>query len=105
MSDGAGVVEAVGEAWLSSGQETMSFPASSLNGRMGYPVDQCATSPARQAIGIDGFAAHFSVRAATAFTHAPRGWWSHAEAATLPRPVSLRGGRWSRRANQTGVPS
>jgi NADPH:quinone reductase-like Zn-dependent oxidoreductase len=32
--------------------------------------------------GIDGFAAYFSVRAATAFTHAPRGW-SHAEAATI----------------------
>jgi NADPH:quinone reductase-like Zn-dependent oxidoreductase len=32
--------------------------------------------------GIDGFAADFSVRAATAFTHAPRGW-SHAEAATI----------------------
>jgi len=45
--------------------------------------DQCATSPARQAMASTAFAAHFSVRAATAF-HArrPRGW-SHAEAATI----------------------
>jgi len=54
---------------------------------MGYPVDQCATSPARQAMastalraffgtGSDGFHASATV--------------SHAEAGPLPRPVSLR---------------
>jgi len=42
MSDGAGVVEAAGEAWRSSGQATMPFPASSLNGRMGCPGDRWA---------------------------------------------------------------
>jgi len=70
------------KAWRSSGQATMSFPASSLNGRMGYPVDQCATSPARQAMASTALPRTFPVRAATAFTHAPRGW-SHAEAATI----------------------
>src|ERR1700751_3982496 len=45
----------------------------------GGPVGNLASTPGD---GIDGFAAHFSVRAATAFTHAPRGW-SHAEAATI----------------------
>jgi len=48
----------------------MSFPASSLNGRMGYPVDQCGNLASTPGDGIDACRALF-VRAATAFTHAP----------------------------------
>jgi NADPH:quinone reductase-like Zn-dependent oxidoreductase len=83
MSDGAGVVEAVGEgvAEFRRGDHVVScffpqwqdgLPRGAVGGDLtGTPGD-----------GIDGFAAQFSVRAATAFTHAPRGW-SHAEAATI----------------------
>jgi NADPH:quinone reductase-like Zn-dependent oxidoreductase len=83
MSDGAGVVEAVGEgvAEFRRGDHVVScffpqwqdgLPRGAMGGDLtGTPGD-----------GIDGFAAQFSVRAATAFTHAPRGW-SHAEAATI----------------------
>ena len=82
MSDGAGVVEAVGEgvAEFRPGDHAVScFFPQWQDGLPRGPVGDFAGTPGD---GIDGFAAHFSVRAATAFTHAPRGW-SHAEAATI----------------------
>src|SRR5258706_6377299 len=82
MSDGAGVVEAVGEgvAEFRPGDHVVScFFPQLQDGLPSGPVCNLASTPGD---GIDGFAAHFSVRAATAFTHAPRGW-SHAEAATI----------------------
>lgn len=80
MSDGAGVVEAVGEgvAEFSPGEHVVSvfFPtwqdgAATLGDFSTVPGD-----------GVDGYAREAVVRPATWFTHAPRGW-SHAEAATL----------------------
>ena len=82
MSDGAGVVEAVGEgvAEFQPGDHVVScFFPQWQDGLPRGPVGDFAGTPGD---GIDGFAAQFSVRAATAFTHAPRGW-SHAEAATI----------------------
>ena len=82
MSDGAGVVEAVGEgvAEFRPGDHVVScFFPQWQDGLPRGPVGDFAGTPGD---GIDGFAAHFSIRAATAFTHAPRGW-SHAEAATI----------------------
>jgi len=82
MSDGAGVVEAVGEgvAEFRPGDHAVScFFPQWQDGLPRGPVGSFARTPGD---GIDGFATHFSVRAATAFTHAPRGW-SHAEAATI----------------------
>jgi NADPH:quinone reductase-like Zn-dependent oxidoreductase len=82
MSDGAGVVEAVGEgiAEFRPGDHVVScFFPQWQDGPPSGPVGDLADTPGD---GIDGFAAHFSVRAATAFTRAPRGW-SHAEAATI----------------------
>ena len=82
MSDGAGVVEAVGEgvAEFRLGDHVVScFFPQWQDGLPREPVGDFAGTPGD---GIDGFAAHLSVRAATAFTHAPRDW-SHAEAATV----------------------
>jgi NADPH:quinone reductase-like Zn-dependent oxidoreductase len=82
MSDGAGVVEAVGEgvAEFQTGDHVVScFFPQWQDGLPREPVGDLAGTPGD---GIDGFAAHFSVRPTTAFTHAPRGW-SHAEAATI----------------------
>ena len=85
MSDGAGVVEAVGEgvgegvAEFRPGDHVVSCFFPQWQDGLPSPVGNPASTPGD---GIDGFAAHFSVRAATAFTHAPRGW-SHAEAATI----------------------
>ena len=82
MSDGAGIVEAVGEGVVEfrPGDHVVScFFPQWQDGLPRGPVGNLASTPGD---GIDGFAAHFSVRAATAFTHAPRGW-SHAEAATI----------------------
>src|SRR5258705_5071043 len=81
MSDGAGVVEAVGEgvAEFRPGDHVVSCFFPQWQDGLPSPVGNVASTPGD---GIDGFAAHFSVRAATAFTHAPRGW-SHAEAATI----------------------
>ena len=80
MSDGAGVVEAVGEgvAEFKQGDAVVStFFPKWLDG--GATIGDFAGTPGD---GIDGFACEVVVRAATAFTHAPRGY-SHAEAATL----------------------
>jgi NADPH:quinone reductase-like Zn-dependent oxidoreductase len=82
MSDGAGVIEAVGEgvAEFRPGDHVVScFFPQWRDGLPRGPVGDLAGTPGD---GIDGFAVHFSVRAATAFTHVPRGW-SHAEAATI----------------------
>ncbi|MEH3144560.1 MAG: NAD(P)-dependent alcohol dehydrogenase [Methylobacterium frigidaeris] len=82
MSDGAGVVEAVGPGVreFAPGDHVVSCffpqwpdggPRTEVGGFAGTPGD-----------GIDGFAASHAVRPVGAFTRAPAGW-SHAEAATL----------------------
>lgn len=82
MADGAGVVEAVGSgvSEFKVGDSVVSgfFPQwpsgpafTEVGGFAGTPGD-----------GIDGFACEYTVRPATAFTLAPKGW-SHAEAATI----------------------
>lgn len=80
MSDGAGVVEAVGDGVeeFQAGDRVVScfFPT----WRDGPPtVGDFATVPGD---GVDGYARELIVRPAHWFTHAPRGY-SHAEAATL----------------------
>ncbi|WP_298964962.1 NAD(P)-dependent alcohol dehydrogenase [uncultured Methylobacterium sp.] len=82
MSDGAGVVEAVGpgvEEFRPGDSVVSCFfpqwpdgaPRGSVGGFSETPGD-----------GVDGFAVRHAVRPVGAFTHAPRGW-SHAEAATI----------------------
>ena len=80
MSDGAGVVEAVGDgvSEFKEGDHVVStfFPQwlsgpARISDFSGTPGD-----------GIDGYAREAVVAAATAFTRAPEGW-SHAEAATI----------------------
>ena len=80
MSDGAGVVEAIGAdvTEFAVGDHVVStFFPQWLDG--GATVVGFSTTPGD---GIDGYACEATVRPATAFTHAPRGY-SHAEAATL----------------------
>ncbi|GLQ50044.1 NAD(P)-dependent alcohol dehydrogenase [Dyella flava] len=82
MSDGAGMVEAVGDGVVEfkPGDHVVScFFPQWQDGLPSGPVGVFTDTPGD---GIDGFASHFSVRPATAFTRAPRGW-SHAEAATI----------------------
>ncbi len=82
LSDGAGVVEAIGEGVqeFAVGDRVVStFFPQWLAGGPGPLAAGFATTPGD---GIDGYACEVVVRAATAFTHAPRGW-SHVEAATL----------------------
>jgi NADPH:quinone reductase-like Zn-dependent oxidoreductase len=82
LSDGAGVVEAVGPgvSEFNVGDNVVStfFPQwregavpSSAGGFSQTPGD-----------GVDGFAIEYITRSESAFTHAPKGW-SHAEAATI----------------------
>ena len=82
MSDGAGVVEAVGEgvAEFRPGDHVVSlfFP----QWQDGLPSGHVGGFACTPGDGIDGFAAQYAVRAATAFTRAPRGW-RHAEAASI----------------------
>lgn len=82
MSDGAGVVEAVGEGVteFKPGDHVVSgfFP----QWLDGLPFDAVGNFRGTPGDGIQGYAAEFAVRAATDFTLAPRGW-SHAEAATI----------------------
>jgi NADPH:quinone reductase-like Zn-dependent oxidoreductase len=82
MSDGAGVVEAVGEGVTEfrAGDAVVScFFPQWADGAASDAVGSFAGTPGD---GIDGFATQYAVRPATAFTRAPRGW-SPAEAATL----------------------
>ncbi|WP_179402366.1 zinc-dependent alcohol dehydrogenase family protein [Burkholderia guangdongensis] len=80
MSDGAGVVEAVGDGVteFAVGDAVVStfFPCW-LDG--GPTLADFSTTPGD---GVDGYACERVVRPAHGFTHAPRGF-SHAEAATL----------------------
>ncbi len=80
MSDGAGIVEAIGKGVdeFRTGDHVVScfFPQWSDGPP---PVADFAGTPGD---GIDGFACEVAVRAAGAFTKAPAGY-SHAEAATL----------------------
>jgi NADPH:quinone reductase-like Zn-dependent oxidoreductase len=80
MSDGAGVVEAIGEGVteFAVGDSVVScfFPGW-LNGEP--TMADFSTTPGD---GVDGYARERVVRPATWFTHAPKGY-SHAEAATL----------------------
>lgn len=80
MSDGAGVVEAIGE-----GVEEFKAGDSVVSTFFPYWIDGQArvgdfkTTPGD---GVDGYARELVVRPATWFTHAPKGY-THAEAATL----------------------
>ena len=80
MSDGAGVVEAVGE-----GVTEFAVGDSVVSGFFPQWLDgspttaDFATTPGD---GVDGYARTYVVRPAHWFTHAPHGY-SHAEAATL----------------------
>ena len=82
MSDGAGVVEAIGEGVIEfrPGDHVVScfFP----QWPDGLPFDRVANFRGTPGDGIDGMAATHVVRPAVAFTLAPEGW-SHAEAATI----------------------
>lgn len=82
MADAGGVVEAVGEGVteFKVGDPVVScfFP----QWQDGLPRADVGDFKKTPGDGIDGFACEFVVRAACAFTHAPRGW-SHAEAATI----------------------
>ncbi|WP_277963644.1 zinc-dependent alcohol dehydrogenase family protein [Pseudomonas sp. RIT-To-2] len=82
MADGAGVVEAVGAGVteFKPGDHVVSgfFP----QWPAGPAFQQVGDFAGTPGDGIDGFAAEYVVRPATAFTLAPRGW-SHAEAATI----------------------
>ena len=80
MSDGAGVVEAVGKdvTEFKAGDHVVSY---FFPGWLEGPptVSDFSTTPGD---GVDGYAREVVVRPATWFTHAPKGF-SHAEAATL----------------------
>lgn len=82
MSDGAGLVESVGEGVteFKAGDRVVSgfFP----QWMDGQPFDGVGSFRGTPGDGTDGYAAEFVVRAATHFTRAPRAW-SHAEAATI----------------------
>lgn len=82
MSDGAGVVEAVGPdvAEFQPGDHVVScfFP----HWRDGAAITSVGNFSGTPGDGIDGFATQYAVRPVSAFTRAPRGW-SHAEAATI----------------------
>ena len=82
MADAGGVVEAVGdgvrEFQVGDSVASLFFPQWA-----GGPPDAAVGSfAATPGDGVDGFACEHVVRAACAFTRAPRGW-SHAEAATI----------------------
>ncbi|MBA2780410.1 zinc-dependent alcohol dehydrogenase family protein [Billgrantia kenyensis] len=80
MSDGAGVVEAVGE-----GVEEFAVGDAVVSTFFPYWLDgpaRVADFKATPGDGLDGYAREQVVRPATWFTHAPKGY-SHAEAATL----------------------
>ncbi len=82
MSDGAGVVDAVGHGVtdFAPGDHVVScfFP----QWQDGAPIAAAGHFAHTPGDGVDGFAAQYAVRPAGAFTRAPRGW-SHTEAATI----------------------
>ncbi|MTD26296.1 zinc-dependent alcohol dehydrogenase family protein [Erwinia sorbitola] len=82
LSDGAGIVKAVGEGvtGFRVGDAVVStfFPIWTA-GKATQAVGGFAHTPGD---GVDGFASEFVVRDENAFTHAPAGW-SHTEAATI----------------------
>ncbi|WP_336491115.1 zinc-dependent alcohol dehydrogenase family protein [Methylobacterium nigriterrae] len=82
MSDGAGVVEAVGSGvteFKPRDHVVSCFFPQWQDGLPQTPVGSFAGVPGD---GIDGFAVSHAVRSVHAFTHAPNGW-SYAEAATI----------------------
>ncbi len=82
LSDGAGIVEEVGEGVteFKVGDAVVStfFPLWTA----GEVIPSASNFQNTPGDGIDGFAAEMVTRPAEAFTHAPAGW-SHAEAATI----------------------
>ncbi|WP_072397202.1 NAD(P)-dependent alcohol dehydrogenase [Hyphomicrobium sp. CS1GBMeth3] len=81
MSDGAGVVEAVGDG-------VTEYAAGDHVVSVFFPYWQGSEAPHGNfshvpGDGLDGYAREAVVAPATWFTHAPKGW-SHTEAATLP---------------------
>lgn len=82
MSDGAGIVESVGEGvtGFAPGDRVVSgFFPQWPDGAPGNSVSNFAGTPGD---GVDGFAVSHAVRPAGAFTLAPHSW-SHGEAATI----------------------
>ncbi|MGE1561388.1 zinc-dependent alcohol dehydrogenase family protein [Pantoea septica] len=82
LSDGAGIVEEVGEGVeaFKAGDRVVStfFPIWPA----GKPVPAAGNFAHTPGDGIDGMASEYVVRPESAFTHAPQGW-SHAESATI----------------------
>lgn len=82
LSDGAGVVEAVGsdvkEFQVGDSVVSTFFPVWPA----GAPTPQVGGFKYNPGDGVDGMATEFVVRPTAAFTHTPRGW-SHLQAATI----------------------
>lgn len=82
LSDGAGVVEEIGEGVtdFSVGDPVVSvFFPQWLTGPADASVSDFAQTPGD---GIDGMASEYVTRPVSAFTHAPKGW-THEESATI----------------------
>ncbi|WP_241580862.1 zinc-dependent alcohol dehydrogenase family protein [Rosenbergiella nectarea] len=82
LSDGVGVVEAVGEGvseFVKGDTVVSTFFPNWLNGAPTSAVSDFSHTPGD---GIDGMASEYVVRDTSAFTHAPVGW-SYVEASTI----------------------
>ena len=82
LSDGAGIVEEVGEgveAFRAGDRVVSTFFPLWPAGKPGPAAGNFAHTPGD---GIDGMASEYVVRPESAFTHAPQGW-SHTESATI----------------------